>query len=66
MLDQPVQEQWYDNTATLTNTIDYKFDNLGELLAASDDSSSYTFSYNTLGEQIAPTTAGRPTCRRCC
>ena len=35
MLDQPVQEKWYDNTPTLTNTIDYTFDNFGELLAAS-------------------------------
>ena len=38
---------------TLVNTINYSYDNLGDMLTAADDSSSYTFTYNVLGEQTS-------------
>ena len=66
MLDQPVQEQWYDNTPTLTNTIDYTFDNLGELLAAAMILELYVLIQYVGRADQAPTTAGRPMCRKCC
>ena len=52
-LNQVSQEKWYNSTPALVNTLDYTWDNLGNLLDASDDYSSYTFTYNTLGQQTS-------------
>ena len=44
----------------LQNTINYTWDNLGEMLTAADDFSSYTFSFNALGQQTSVDNGGTP------
>ncbi len=58
LLDQLTEEKWYNSASTLTNTIDYTWDNLGEMLTAADDNSAYTFEYNSLGQQTSVDNSG--------
>jgi RHS repeat-associated protein len=62
-LGQETQEQWFDSAAdqaegVSTDTLNYTYDNIGDLLTAGDDISSDTFSYNVLGQQTAVTSTG--------
>ncbi len=52
-LDQLTQENWYNSSSYETNSINYTYDNLGDMLSAADVSSSYAFTYNVLGQQTS-------------
>ena len=59
-LNQLTNENWFTSTAETdqTNAIAYTYDNLGHMLTAADDFSSYEFSYNVLGQQISSSNDG--------
>jgi YD repeat-containing protein len=54
-LGQLTQENWYTSPSESdeTNAITYTYDNLGDMLTAADDFSSYAFAYNALGQQTS-------------
>ena len=58
-LNREMGEQWYPDATDAaagtgaTNAIAYTYDADGELLTAQDNSSSYTYTYNRLGEQTS-------------
>jgi RHS repeat-associated protein len=55
-LDQLDEELWYDGT-TLVRTIDYDFDEVGNLLSVSDPAATYEFEYDALNRQTGVTQA---------
>ena len=60
-LNRETGEQWYDSSDNLSNVIAYTYDLDGELYTAGDDSSSYTYGYNSLGQQISVDNNGSQT-----
>ncbi len=49
-----IAEKWYRaGSSTPYDTLNYSYDADGELLIAQDGSSSYTYTYNSLGEQTS-------------
>jgi YD repeat-containing protein len=50
-LNRETGELWYNASSALVITVAYTYDLDSELHSASDDSSSYTYTYNSLGEE---------------
>lgn len=60
-LNQLTEQDWFDSSDTQTNSIAYTYDNLGDMLTATDtypsadasQDSAYAFTYNVLGQQTS-------------
>ena len=66
-LNRQTGQQWYANATdaatgptAASNVIVYTYDLDGELRSAADDFSSYTYTYNSLGQQTSVDNAGTP------
>ena len=61
--DQLTGEKWYNAQGSVVNVVAYAYNSLGDLTSESDDFSSYTYQYDSLGRQTSVTSdnPGQPT-----
>ena len=59
LMDQLVQEEWIENSMSV-RAIDFEYDLVGNLVAASDPDSNYAFSYDPLGRVTEVDNQGTP------
>jgi RHS repeat-associated protein len=59
-LDRQTKEEWLDSGNNAIETFNYTFDAASQLMAASDTSSSYAYTYDKDGRLMSVTNAGTP------